>query len=127
MSDGTVRLIGKVEGVVRIEDRIIAAVERGLASAVDAASAAGAEEARDVIVRTGRVKTGRLRDSNGVEKAAQEGGQATGAFYNTAPYAIYNEFGTTRSSGIHFMELGSKAASKKLIASVQDLIEEGKK
>ena len=117
-----IAVIAEVVSKPKLDQYLRDTIQAGLARAVDAATEAGAAEAKEIIVSSGRVKTGRMRDSNYTEEATESGGIAVGAFANRAPYAIFQEFGTSRFSGIYFMQRASKIAMKKLNEEITKLI-----
>jgi len=117
-----ISVVAEVVEKPKLDQYLRDAIQPGLARAVNIASEAGAAEATEIIVSSGRVKTGRMRDSNYIEEATESGGVAVGAFANRAPYAIFQEFGTSRFSGIYFMQRASKIAMKKLNEEINKLI-----
>lgn len=102
--------------------QILENVRAGAVGAVNLASAAGVVEAKAVIVREGRVKSGRMRDNNKVRQAGPTPTGAAGGFYNDVEYALYHELGTRRIRAIRFMEQGAMAAAKKLRAELIKII-----
>lgn len=117
-----IAVVSQVVSKPKLDEYLRAAIEPNLARAVNIATEAGAAEAKEIIVNSGRVKSGRMRDSNYAEEATQSGGIAVGAFANRAPYAIFQEFGTSRFSGIYFMQRASKIAIEKLSEEITKLI-----
>jgi hypothetical protein len=102
--------------------QILERVRAQAVGAVNKASAAGVEEAKAVIVREGRVKSGTMRDGNKVRLAGPTPGGAAGGFYNDVSYALYHELGTRRIRAIRFMEIGAKAAAKRLKVELVKII-----
>jgi hypothetical protein len=112
----TIKVVAGVQGKVgAATGEIASGLKARVLATVEAASREGAKAARAIIVEAGRVDTGRMRDSTVEFPAAETADGAEGGFHCRVPYAIYNEYGTIRMSGIHFMEKGAVKARRELI------------
>ena len=87
--------------------KILTAFEQAKKNALFAIGATAERHAKNIITRHKRVDTGRMRNS----VAHAEDKDATYVGTNVE-YAIYNEVGTTRMTGIHFLQKAASNYSK---------------